>query len=459
MRGHIGNHATSFTLIGLLLLGPGALLAPGCQDGGDAGEAPAPDTHAPEDVAEVEGPQDIETAQSSLSRDLDPEVPAADLETLVADHTAFAFDLYEQVRGSEEGNLLLSPHSVSIALAMTYAGAEGTTAEQMADALRLTLPEAKLHPAFNALDLHLSSLGEGATGKDGEPFRLDVTNALWGQTGYPFLDGFLDTLAVNYGAAMHLLDFATAPESSRETINQWVSDQTADRIPNLLPQGSISTLTRLVLTNAVYFNASWDTPFEEEDTADAAFHRLDGSTAQVPTMRQTEEIPYAEGDGWKAVRLPYDGEEVAMDLVVPDAGTFADFEASFGPDVLAAVDGAWSTTNVNLHMPRFEFESAANLVGPMEALGMLDAFDPSAADFSGMDGTESLFVTGIFHKTFIAVDEAGTEAAAATAVVVSTTSVPPPPEEVHLDRPFFTLIRDVETGAILFVGRVVDPSA
>ena len=216
-----------------------------------------------------------ELIKSEKQRETSPDVNEADLTTLVDGNSAFAFDMYQALR-EEDGNLFYSPYSISLALAMTYAGARGETAQQMADTLHFTLENNRLHPAFNWLDIELGSRGEGAKGKDGEGFRLNIVNAIWGQKGYKFLSEFLDILAENYDAGLRPLDFAKAPEESRITINNWVSDQTEGRIEDLIPQGLIDTWTRLVLTNAIYFNAAWQYPFQEDMTEDGPFYLLDG---------------------------------------------------------------------------------------------------------------------------------------------------------------------------------------
>lgn len=395
--------------------------------------------------------------KSAKARAASPDVSAADLDELVAGNNAFAFDLYQAIRGSD-GNLFYSPYSISLALVMTYAGARGETESQMADTLHFTLPQARLHPAFNALDLALASRGEGAKSKDGEGFKLAIANSIWGQEGFKFLDAFLDTLAENYGAGLRLLDFAKAPEDARSTINDWVSEQTEGRIQDLLPPDSITDLTRLVLTNAIYFNAAWRMPFEESMTADGVFHLLDGGQVTVPMMRQAEFLGYAQGNGYQAVELPYDGDELSMVILLPDAGRFADFEAALDADRVAAIVGDLGSANLALTMPKFEYDARLDLAGTLSNMGMPEAFGMSA-DFSGMDGKQDLFISGVFHKAFVSVDEAGTEAAAATGVVMTLKAAPGQPVEVTVDRPFIFLIRDIQTGAVLFVGRVLNPAA
>ncbi|MFQ6013949.1 MAG: serpin family protein [Anaerolineae bacterium] len=397
-----------------------------------------------------------EIVRSEKQRVTSADVTASDLADLVKGNSAFAFDLYQVLR-EDNGNLFYSPYSISLALAMTYAGARAETAQQMADALHFTLSGDRLHPAFNGLDLELARRGEGAKGKDSEGFRLNIVNAIWGQTGYPFLSEFLDVLAENYGAGLRLLDFVNAPEESRVTINDWVSDQTEGRIEDLIPQGVIDAMTRLVLTNAIYFNAAWAEPFDPDQTDDGTFYLLDGGQVTVPMMRQAETFPYVEGEGYQAVELPYDGQELSMVILLPEAGHFEAFEGSLGAGRVDAILKGLAGRRVSLTMPKYEFESDFSLREALAAMGMPVAFT-GAADFSGMTGSRDLFIAEVIHKAFVSVDEAGTEAAAATAVVMERLAMPEEPVEVTVDRPFIFIIRDIETGAILFAGRVVDPS-
>ena len=384
---------------------------------------------------------------------------AADLHALVAGNSEFALDLY-RVLSAEHGNLFYSPHSISLALAMTYAGARGETERQMAEALRFGLPQTDLHAAFNALDLELA-----ARGADDDGFRLQIASAVWDQRGYEFLDDFLDHLAQHYGAGVMAADFQGAPEASREAINDWIAKRTEDRVRDLIPPELIHPLTRMVLANAVYFNAAWAIPFPESGTIPGAFQLLDGGSVDVPMMRIDDEFTYASGDGYQAVDLPYEGYELSITILVPDQGRFHEFENALDAELLSRVIADLHPRTVDLSLPRFELESQFRLAETLKALGMSDAFDPSRSDFSGIDGRSCaagdqpcLYVEDVVHQAFVAVDEAGTEAAAATAVLMSIESAGPPPVTVAIDRPFIFLIRDRATGAILFVGRLLNPS-
>ena len=378
------------------------------------------------------------------------EIPDADLAALCSDNGAFALDLYQALK-TQEGNLFYSPHSISVALAMTYGGARGETAAEMAETLHFDLPQEQLHPAFNRLDRALAGRGEGE-----EQFRLHIVNALWGQEGYTFLEDYLDLLAQHYEAGMRVLDFAADPEAARQRINEWVSEQTEDRIQDLLPQGVIDGLTRLVLTNAIYFNAAWAKPFEERLTQEGTFYLLDNSSTSVPMMSQTTGLAYLDGEGYQVVELPYQGNEFSMVILVPEQGTFAQFEETLTAQTLASILQNMDYGEVNLTMPKFKFESAFSLGGTLSEMGMPLAFSMQA-DFSGMDGTDRLYIRDVVHKAFVSVDEAGTEAAAATAVVMAEKGMPAKPFEIKIDRPFLFMIRDIQTGTILFLGRVVQP--
>jgi len=400
-------------------------------------------------------PASEELLKSNKDRITSPMADQSDMTMLVNGDSEFAFDLYQALK-KEDGNIFYSPYSISLALAMTYAGARGETAKQMADTLHYQLDQSALHSAFNSLDIELGKRGEGAKGKDEKGFRLNIVNAIWGQKNYKFLSTYLDMLAENYGTGLRILDFQSAPEQSRITINNWVSDQTESRIKDLIPEGSIDFLTRLVLTNAIYFNAAWKLPFQPEATTNGPFHLINGGDVTVPMMKQTENFGYAKSGNYLAVELPYDGDELSMVILMNDGGKFSDFENTLKSPAVKAIIDELKNTRVALTMPKFEFESEFGLKATLMGMGMEEPFRDSA-DFSGMSTQSDLHIDDVVHKAFVSVDEAGTEAAAASAVIVGTTSMPPEPVTVTLDRPFIFLIRDIKTGTILFIGRVMNP--
>lgn len=391
---------------------------------------------------------------SAEQRIQSPSVTDAQRAAAVAGNTAFAASLYRELR-TEPGNLFYAPFSISSALAMAYAGARGDTEAQMATALGFSLPQAELHPAFNALDLALRSRAHEASGEDGA-VRLEVANALWGQMGQPFQAPFLDTLATSYGAGVRIANFAKEHEAARELINDWAAEATEDRIEELMPEGVVDQSTRLVLANAVSFGAAWATPFDEASTRARGFERRDGVEVQVATMAAERRTPYAAGSDWEAVELPYVGHELSMVLVLPARGRLDAFEASLTGDTLSAITHALVPHEVDMTLPRVRVTSQLDLAARLGALGMVDAFG-GAADFSGIDGTRSLLVGAVVHQAFVEMNEAGTEAAAATGVEIEPKSTIPH-AEIHLDRPYLFFIRDVATETILFLGRVEDPS-
>ena len=368
-----------------------------------------------------------------------------DLAALVEGNNAFAYELYQALR-ADAGNLLLSPYSISLALAITYAGARGDTEQQMAETLHF-LPQDELHAAMNALDQTLTRIPEGET-----DFELHVVNATWGQNGYTFLESYLDTLAQYYGAGMRTLDFEGEPEQSRLEINHWASEETNQRIEDLLPPGSIDAATTLVLANAIYFKAGWAEPFMENGTYEEDFLLLDGTTVPVQLMTGAMDVRYAQGTGYQAIEIPYSDGKTSMLILLPDEGQFEGFAGALdGTTVSAIIDGL-QPAHLTVRLPKFGYESDLALADVLIEMGMPAAF--SGADFSGMDGTKELFIDQVYHKTFIEVDEQGTEAAGATAVVMKRLAMAP---EIRIDRPFIYAIRDGQTGSTLFVGQVLDP--
>ena len=396
---------------------------------------------------------------SSIPRDMEPAVPSGNLEKLVKGNTSFGINLFQAVKQGDE-NLIFSPYSISVALAMAQAGAKDNTLQQMNAVLRFSLPVEDLHPAFNALQLELNNRENNDYEEGKKDFELNIVNSIWGEKTYTFLPGYLDLLAKNYGTGLRLADFIQQADTSRKEINQWVSDQTNDRIQDLLPENSITELTRLVLTNAIYFKAGWLHQFDPGMTQNGVFTLLNGEDVQVPMMHQTETFGYAREDGYQLISLPYEGNKLSMLIILPDENNFTQVEkAMSGLDVQNLVSSI-SFAQLDLSMPKFKIESSIGLADHLNAMGMKDAFIPGIADFSGMDGTHDLYISAVQHKAFIEVDETGTEAAAATAVVVGIESMPiDEPLKVNIDRPFIFIIVDNKTGSVLFLGRVINPAS
>ena len=400
----------------------------------------------------------FETAASQKSKNSEVSDFDDGTQSIVDGLNQFNIELYKTIK-SEGQNLIYSPYSISTALAMAWAGAKNETAKEMKETLQWSKEDLVIHQGFNYLDVALKSRGIDAEGADGNGFRLNLSNNIWGQTGFPFIPEYLDTLAVHYGAQLALLDFVHAPEPSRETINAWISDQTEERINDLIPQGAIGSSTRLVLTNAIYFNAAWQFPFEKELTVEnTPFHISEIETVNVAMMRQTEWFNYVETNEYQAVELPYDGGELSMVVVMPKGFNLINFEETLSLESIDAILASMTRTSVRLEMPRFKLEpDGISLKTILQQMGMVKAFTPEA-DFKGITQAADLFISDVIHKAFINVDEAGTEAAAATAVIFVETSMPPQePANMKIDRPFIFIIRDIETGVVLFSGNVVTP--
>lgn len=399
----------------------------------------------------------MEVVKSDLKRNPEPQPAAGELEAVVDGNNQFAFDCYREIKG-QDGNLFFSPVSISFAFAMCYAGANGNTEAQIADTMHFTLPEDTLHNAFNSLDLVLTSEPANPNPDAGEDLKLHIANSTWGQMNYYFVPDFLDVLAYHYGAGMNTVDFKSNPENCRLLINDWVSDNTEQRINDLLPPGSIGTLTRLVLTNAIYFKANWLDPFDEAETRDGPFRLEGGGSVTVPMMNQVLTTSYCAAAGeYQAVKLAYQGtKKNSMIVILPAAGGLAAFENSLDTAKLAEILQSLGRYRVTLAMPKISYEWEDSLKGTLQSLGMTDAFIDSSADFSGINGERDLFIHDVLHKAFVTVDEKGTEAAAATAIIMGITSIPPS-VVMTIDRPFLFLIYNDDTGAVLFLGRVMQP--
>lgn len=378
----------------------------------------------------------------------------------------FGTDLYALLAATAEPptNMVFSPASIAIALAMTRAGAVGTTAAEMDTVLHVSDP-AQFPPSMNVLQLAFDERNQSIVipGED-EPAEivLSVSNSLWGQQGFAFHNTFLDLLAVHYGAGVQLVDYRGNPDAARESINAWIADKTDDRIPELLAPGTIDTDARLTLVNAILMKAPWQKPFDLGISTDLPFTTADGTIVEAPTMRQTERFDYAKGDTWQALSLAYAGDSLSMIIVLPSEGApLAD-----GVAAIPTLADAARSSKVSVSLPTFDIDTQVGLGEMLAALGMPDAFDADKADFGAMappnpDDPQPLYIGAVVHQANITIDEAGTEAAAATAVVMQAGAAPGPSEEpiaFTVDRPFVFAIRDNPTGAILFLGHITDPT-
>ena len=498
------NRRQLFAVAGALLAGSlaGCVGQSGTDDGGTTDDGATDDGAGSGTGNDQSTPSDDDSNEEDADSDADSDAQEVDekaLAELVRETNGFTFDIYRQLLAeSPDGNLFASPVSISVALAMAYAGARDETRQQMRDVMRYTLEDDDLHAAFGALrsefndrgasECDADESGDGSEGGDtsGEgngtdggtdttdqdgggsdeeepvPFELSLVNSVWGQEDYPFRQAYLDLLATYYGGDLREVDFTNDAEGAREEINEWVADQTEDRIEELLPENSLDPMTRLVLVNAIYFLANWEHQFVEGGTETDTFAGLDGAEHDVQMMSQNSTLPYAELDGAQAVQLPYVGGETSMLVILPPEGEFESYEESLDRETLTALVDALEAREGQVKLPRFEFDSGFMLSRALQEMGMVDAFDAEAADLGGiapLDELEgNLYIDEAYHEAFVAVDEQGTEAAAATGVVVGVTSAPQNPFEFVADRPFLFAIRDHPTDAVLFLGRAVDPT-
>jgi serpin B len=367
---------------------------------------------------------------------------------VVAGNTKFALDLYQELK-ENEGNLFFSPYSVSTALAMTYAGARGNTEMQMAETLRFSLLQDALHPAFSRLEARLMAVQ--AQGR----IQLRVANSLWPQVGYALLEEFISLTEKYYGAVINPVEYGI-PEAARKEINDWVEEKTEEKIKDLIPPPLINQLTTLVLVNAIYFKGNWANQFDPELTKDATFWVSADEGIKVPMMKLKGEFMYSETDHLQLLEFPYVGEDLAMIVLLPkEIDGLERIEKDLTIENLENwTIGLWET-EVVVSLPKFNMSGKFMLGGTLASMGMPDAFGGDA-DFSGMDGTETMAISEVVHKAFIEVNEEGTEAAAATAVVMAR-SIPPPPPIFTASHPFVFLIRDTGSGSILFLGRLANP--
>jgi serpin B len=372
----------------------------------------------------------------------------------------FGADLYGALR-STPGNLLVSPYSVAVALAMTREGARGTTAAAF-DRVLHTGDPATAGSAYNSLQLELQRRAGSVRRGDGSTAEIafTVADAVWGQRGVRWQKPFLEALATHFGTGVREVDFTTNPQAVRAAVNGWAERETKGLIRDLLPPDAVDEDTRLVLANAVHLKAPWEAPFDKEATATGPFTRGDGRRVDAAFMTHQEvgHLESARGAGWTAVRLRYAGGQLALAVVVPDAGRLEAVERAVEGAWLARLLSAFRPANVRLKLPRWSFRFSAGLAPALSTLGLGVAFGPGA-DFSGMTTDARLLISSVVHQAVMTVDEQGTEAAAATAVVARIVSAPMVDLELTVDRPFLVVLHDVATGTPLFLGRVDDPTA
>jgi len=410
-------------------------------------------THSGDTYPILTEDQDTDGAVGNSAYISDPKASAEELQKLAHASNQFAIDLYQRLV-DKEGNLIYSPFSIYQALLMTYAGAEGETAQQMMDVLGVT-DNNEIHNVMNALKLTLQA--EPAYTIEGmQPLIFNIANALWVQKDFHFKQTFLDKLMANYAAGLALVDF-NKPDEARDLINHWVEVRTNEKIKELIPTGMLNEMTRLVLTNAVYFKGAWTNRFDPARNTQEEFTSLDGAKSKVEMMNNSfTGAAFVEKD-YSVVSLPYEGGNFAMMAVLP--ADFASFQTTMNADLLNEIlqKLTESHTMVHLTMPKFSFESSIDLGKTLPAMGMSDAFDINNADFSGMTGGKDLYISDVVHQAFIDVNEDGTEAAAATMVSMAPTSMPGEAITLRLDRPFIYLIYNTQTNAVVFMGHVVAP--
>lgn len=395
-----------------------------------------------------------DVAKSDLQR---VPVPVSDADAAAAAINAFSDDLFRRlVDDQPQSNIVYSAASIALAMSMVSAGAAGPTLREINDVLHLAETEG-IFSSMNALSAHLDGIDQSqGSADDKRQVKLNIANSLWGQREMTFEPAFLDTLAQNFGAQMNLVDYKTDAGGAVKKINAWVDDKSEQRIPTLLQPGDVGADTRLVLVNAIYMLATWESLFDKESTSDDTFTTAAGKQATVKMMHKDMYCNYAKGDGWQVVQLPYSFDQLTFNALLPDDADSDVVDAAGAAKALAGAD----SVKVRLSLPKFDFETRTELSKVLEALGITTAFSGDA-DFSKITKDEQLFISKVIHQANITVDERGTEAAAATAVVMEVTSAPAPadPIEMTFDRPFQFWISDVTTGAVIFAGRVTDPSA
>jgi serpin B len=440
------------------------ILIVSCADLPDADPTPTPSptaTGTPEETPS-ETPQPSPTMTPSPEPTATPSGELSDKEAVVESNNNFAFDLYEMYRENDD-NVFFSPYSITTAFAMCYEGSRGTTAEEIKEVMHYPNDIGTLRNGASEIYNEMNQPNEN--------YMLSTANALWAQEDYPFLDEYLNNVADYYGGNTTNLDFESDPDGATEIINSWVEEKTYEKIKDLIPQGVITAMTRLVLTNAVYFKGDWLYQFNESKTEDQDFTTSSGETVKVPMMQNTKgthprikdgqvtienNFNYAENDDLQILELIYKGEEISMLILLPKDNDLSSLEDQLSQEKLDEWKGQMSEQEVYIYLPRFELDLKYMMAQDLIAMGMPTPFSTSA-DFSGMDGSRLLQISDVIHQAYIKVDEEGTEAAAATAIVMRATSIEPPSPTFRADHPFIFMIQERETGNILFMGRVNDP--
>ncbi len=368
----------------------------------------------------------------------------------IEDNNSFAIELYEQL-AEEDGNIFFSPYSISTALAMTYAGARGNTEKEMSEVLHFNLSQNELHPAFSKLSSHFAQIQNIGN------IELNIANALWIQKNYNILDNFLNINTKYYNANLFNVDFMKAPDKAIQEINDWVEENTKNKIKDILKKEDLHPLTRLILTNAIYFKGDWEYKFDKELTAELPFRKNKNEKMMIPIMYQKGNFKYSKNDDYQMLELPYTGKELSMLILLPnEIDGLSKLEKKLKDNLFTHLNQFAHQKMVEVYLPKFEFTKRFVLNKKLETLGMKDAFEGNA-DFSGITGNKRLFIHNIIHKAYVKVDEQGTEAAAATAVILAEVGYKQSIPIFKADHPFIFLIRDNETGSILFIGRIVDP--
>jgi serpin B len=380
---------------------------------------------------------------------------------MIDGYNNFALDVYQSLSVEKEENLIFSPFSISLALAMAFAGARGTTREQMERVLHLDLPIKEFSVNLKEVCSSLGGIDESIGIGNAQVFKLNLANSIWGQEGYAYKPDFLKLLLDYYSTGVKLLNFIHAPEKARQEINRWISKETEKRIQNLIPPGGISDMTRLVLANAIYFYASWENPFKKNSTRDNYFYLLNGESVKVPMMTMVKHVDYYKGPGFQVVSLPYVGGRFSMYIILPPLKRFEIFERKLDAKLIRSICSSVRRRKVDVTFPKFNYDGSFSLRRALVSLGMELAFCDQA-DFSGMEPTRELFIHNVYHKAFIAVDEKGTEAAAASAgtptAVAYRFGFREKVYKFTADHPFIFFVYDPVTGSILFMGRVLNPN-